>query len=233
MKLNFKRHRFPAPVIIMAVRWQLRYKLSLYDITELLLERGVNISHEAIRKWVQKFGPEIAKTLNKKRRKIGKRWHVDETYMKVAGVWKYVYRAVDENMETTDIYISEKRDKKAAKKFLKKCLKVTGEDPDSIRTDGHQGYDQIKKIFPNTRHHRVKCLNNKAESSHVPIKQRYRPMRGFKNINRATIFLESFESLYRFFRLVRPSNQKTRNLYKTKLDEFNALFNLNTAMDLA
>ncbi len=140
--------------------------------------------------------------------------------MKVVGVWKYVYRAVDENMEPIDIYVSENRYKKATKKFFKKCTKVTGKAPDSIRTEGHQGYDQAKEIFPNTRNHKVKCLNNKAESSHVPIKQRYRLMRGFKNIDRATIFLESFESLYRFFRQVRPNNQETRNLYKMKLDEF-------------
>jgi putative transposase len=219
-----------AAIIIMAVRWYLRYKLSLADITELLLERGVNVSREAVREWVRKFGPQIAKSLNKKRRKIGKRWHVDETYVKVAGVWKYVYRAVDENMEPIDVYVSENRDKKAAGNFFKKCFKVMGGAPESIRTDGHQGYDQVKKIFPNTRHHKVKCLNNKAESSHVPIKQRYRPMRGFKNIATATVFLESFESMYRFFRQVRPHNQKMRNLYKLKLNEFNALLNLSGAV---
>ncbi len=108
--------------MIMAVRWYLRYKLSLCDITELLLGRGVNVSREAIREWVQKFSPQIAKTLNKKLRKIGRRWHVDE------------------NMEPIDIYVSENRDKKAVKKLFKKCIKVTGEGPDSIRTDGHQGY---------------------------------------------------------------------------------------------
>jgi len=204
----------------------------LAAITELLLERGINVSREAVREWVQKFGPQIAKTLNKKRRKIGKRWHVDETYVKVAGVWKYVYRAVDENMEPIDIYVSEYRDKKAAKKFFKKCIKVTGAAPKSLRSDAHRGYDQVKKIFPDTRHHQVKCLNNKAEGSHVPIKQRYRPMRGFKNIDTATIFLESFESMYQFFRKVRPHNQGMRNLYKMKVDEFNALFNLNSASNL-
>ena len=213
MELNFKGHRFPGAIIIMAVRWYLRYKLSLGDITELLLERGVNVSRETIREWVQKFGPQIAKTLDKTRRKIDRRrWHVDETYVKVAGVWKYVYRAVDENMEPIDIYVSEHRDKKAAKKFFKKCIKVSGGAPESLRSDGHRGYDQVKKIFPNTRHHQVKCLNNKAESSHVPIKQRYRPMRGFKNIHAATMFLESFESMYRFFRLVRPLNRKINNI---------------------
>ncbi len=189
--LNFKRYRFPGVVIIMAVRWYLRYKLSLADVVELLLERGVNVSRETIREWVQKFGPEIAKILDKKRSKIGKRWHVDETYMKVDGVWKYVYRAVDEDMEPIDVYVSDKRDKAAAKKFFNQCIDIAKQEPESIRTDGHQGYDQVKDIFPNARHHKVKCLNNKAESSHVPVKQRYRPMRGFKNIDTMRIFLEN------------------------------------------
>jgi len=98
MALYFKRHRFPGEIIVCAVRWYLRYKLYLEDISELLLERGVNVSREAIREWVLKFGSEIAGILDIKRRKIGKRRHVDETYVKVAGIWKYIYRAVDEDM---------------------------------------------------------------------------------------------------------------------------------------
>jgi transposase-like protein len=221
--LDFKRHRFPGTAIIMAVRWYLRYRLSLEDITELILERGVNVSRETVREWVQKFGPTIAVFLDKKRRRVGGRWHVDETYVKVAGVWKYVYRAVDDDMEVIDIYVSENRDKAAAKKFFKKCRKTAGRKPFSVWSDSHQGYDQTKKLFPKVRHYKIKCLNNKVESSHVPLKQRYRPMRGFKNIDRMRIFLESFESLYRFFRKVPPKNRNMRDVFKEKLQEFNAL----------
>jgi len=114
--ISFKRHRFPKDIIITAVRWYLRYKLSFSDVSELLLERGINVSREAIREWVQKFGPQIGNILDKKRRKIGKQWHVDETYFKVAGVWKYVYRAVDEDIEVIDIYVSDNRDKSTAKR---------------------------------------------------------------------------------------------------------------------
>ncbi len=89
--------------------------------------------------------------------------------------------------------------------------------------------NHAKKIFPDTCHHKVKCLNNKTENSHVPMKQMYRPMRGFMNIDRATIFLESFESLYRYFRKICPHSQQMRNLYKLKLNEFNAMLNLNSA----
>jgi len=160
--LDFKRHRFPGEIIIMAVRWYLRYRLSLEDVVELLIERGINVSREAVRKWVLKFGPQIGAILNLKRRKIGGRWHVDETYMKVAGDWKYVYRAVDDDMEVIDIYVSEHRDKEAAYKFFQKCHKTAGIYPFSIWSDSHQGYDQVKTIFHDVRHHQIKCLNNKA-----------------------------------------------------------------------
>ncbi len=137
----------------MSVRWYLRYKLSLKDVSELLLERGVNVSRETIHKWSQKFGSKISDVLNKKRKKAGKRWHVDETYVKVAGVWKYVYQAVDEDMEVIDIYISENKDKTAANMFFKKCNKIAVDNPTSIRSDSLRGYDQVKTLFPKSRHH--------------------------------------------------------------------------------
>jgi putative transposase len=227
--ISFKRHRFPKDIITTAVRWYPRYKLSFSDVSEFLLERGVNVSRETIREWVQKFGPQIGDILNIKRRKIGKRWHLDETYLKVAGIWKTVYRAVDEDMEVIDVYVSDNRDKEAARRFFEICVKVTGDAPESIRSDSHRGYDQVKEIFPNTRHHKVKCLNNKAESSHVPIKQRYRPMRGFKNFGTMRLFISSFESMYRFFRKVRPSNHEVRILHKEKSAEFNLLLQENCA----
>jgi transposase-like protein len=127
-------------------------------------------------------------------------------------------------MEVIDIYVSEHRDKKAAKKVFKKCLKTAGDKSSSIRSDSHQEYDQVKKIFKGVRYHKVKCLNNKVERSHVSLMQRYRPMRGFKNFDSTRIFLEeSFESLYRFFRKVPPRNGNMRNEYRLKLEESNDL----------
>ena len=228
--LKFSGYRFTAAIIIMAVRWYVRYKLSLRDITELLMERGVNVSHESIREWVLKFGPEIACIVDKKRRKIGFRWHVDETYMKVSGVWKYVYRAVDQDMEPIDVYVSETRDKRAAKIFFDKCLAVTGKPPESVRSDSHNGYDQVKDIFPKARHHKVKCLNNKAESSHVPPKQRYRVMRGFKSLASMIVFQNVFESLYRFFRKQRPKNRAMREEFAARLREFDVLLQPNCVL---
>lgn len=229
--LKFSGYRFPGAVIIMAVRWYVRYKLSLRDITELLMERGINVSHESIREWVLKFGPEIAKTIDRKRRGIGFRWHVDETYMKVSGEWKYVYRAVDQDMEPIDVYVSETRDKKAAKIFFDKCLAVSGTPPESVRSDSHNGYDQVKEIFPKARHHKVKCLNNKAESSHVPAKQRYRVMRGFKSLASMIVFQNIFELLYRFFRKQRLKNCLMREEFAARLREFDALLQPNCALN--
>ncbi|NQU64133.1 MAG: DDE-type integrase/transposase/recombinase [SAR324 cluster bacterium] len=130
-------------------------------------------------------------------------------------------------MEVIDVYVSKNRDKVAAKIFFKKCIKVTGDALESLRSNSHHGYDQVKEIVPNTRHHKVKCLKNKAESSHVPLKQRYRPMRGFKNFDTIEIFLVSFELIYRFFQRIRPSNCEIRILHKEKLAEFNVILQVN------
>ncbi len=227
--LNFARYRHPGAAILLAVSWYLKYRLSYADIVELLLERGVNISRETAREWVLKFGPEIALTLDRKRRKVGWRWHVDETYMKLNGEWVYVYRAVDQDMEPIDIYVSETRDKAAAKEFFRRSRAVAGEDPESIRSDAHNGYDQVETLFPNARHHRVKCLNNKAESSHVPIKQRYRPMRGFKNLESMKVFCLAFEAMYRYFRLTRPHNRERRELFAAQWNELMELAQVNCA----
>ncbi len=104
-------------------------------------KRNINVSRESIRKWVEKFGPQVAKALNAKRGKTGRRWYVDETYIKISSIWCYLYRAVDENMEPLDIYLSEHRDKKAAKKFFRKCIENLEIIPESIRTDSHKGYN--------------------------------------------------------------------------------------------
>lgn len=226
MELNFKRHRFTSFIIIMTVRSYIRYKLSLRDICELLLEKNINISKEKenIRKWINNFGPQMTKILKKKHRNFGKRWYLDETYIKINGKWRYVYRCVDENMEVINIYLSKSRDKKSAKKFLKKCMAVYNEDPVLIWSDSHSSYNQIRDLFPNSRYYQVKCLNNKAESSHVPIKQRYRPMRGFKDFNCAKIFLNAFKFVYQFFRKFKSNNHKMRDRYKTRLFEFNNCF---------
>ena len=113
-------------------------------------------------------------------------------------------------MEVIDIYVSETRDKNASKIFLEKCRATTGRAPESIRTDEHNGYIEIKELFPDTRHHQVKCLNNKAESSHVPFKQRYRATRGFKSLKSMARICECFEDIYRYFRGPKNGNQKHR-----------------------
>ena len=157
-QLNFKGYRHPGSIIITAIRWYFRYKLSLEDVTEFLMERGVEVSRQTILDWSVKLGPQIASLLNIQRRKPGKRFHIDETYIKVAGKMVYLYRAVDENMNVIDVYVSNYRNKKAAERFLKKAVIAAGHEPYSFRLDKHASYNQIKDLYPNARHHRKKFL---------------------------------------------------------------------------
>ena len=122
MKNYFKRRRFPKDVIILSVRWYLRYALSYRDLKEILIERGVTVDHSNIFRWVQHYYPILESECRKYIKKTGKSYRVDETYIKVAGIWKYLYRAVDKNQDTIDFYFSAKRDKGAAKKFFTKIL---------------------------------------------------------------------------------------------------------------
>ena len=217
--INTKGHRYPKDLISYAVLIYASYKLSLKEVTEFLLMRGINVSRQTVHDWVQKFGPIIAANLKKK--VTSRRWHCDETYMKCGGKWVYFYRAMDENMDLVDIYVSSKRNKSATRHFFQKCIHIKENVyPESIRTDGHQSYNQIRTLFPDARHHQVKCLNNKAESSHVPVKQRYRPMRGFKKMKSMNRFLKTFESIYCFFRQFKSTNRKQRQHFFKQFTQF-------------
>ena len=134
VKLNFSRHRFPKEIIIQCVHWYLRFGLSTRDLEEIMKDRGVSVDHSSIDDWVNKFGPKIEAIVKKKRKRTGKKWRMDETYVKVKGKWKYLYRAVDENGDTLDFLLTAKRDAKAAIRFLKKAVKSSG-IPEKIYID--------------------------------------------------------------------------------------------------
>ena len=124
----FAGFRFPPEVIVVAVRWYLRYGLSYRDIEELLAERGVEVDHVSVYRWVQRFSPLLADAARFCRHRVGDRWYVDETYVKVAGVWRYVYRAIDQYGQVIDVLASTKRDKPAARRFFRHALAVTKGD---------------------------------------------------------------------------------------------------------
>jgi transposase-like protein len=132
---------FPTDIVLLVVLWRLRYKLSLRDLAEKFLERGFQFTHEAVREWETRFAPLVADKLRAKRRgQVGRSWHVDETYIRVAGKWKYLYRAIDREGNLVDSMLSEHRDMDAAKRFFTAALDVAGQVPSRVTTDGHGSY---------------------------------------------------------------------------------------------
>ncbi len=131
---SFVGFRFPPEVILLAVRWYLRFGLSYRDLEELLAERGVEVDHVTLYRWVQRFTPLIVEAARPCRHAVGDRWFGDETYVKVAGTWRYVYRAVDQYGQVIDVYVSKKRDVKAATRFFSTAIKAHGA-PAEVTTD--------------------------------------------------------------------------------------------------
>ena len=135
------RTQYPSDVIALVVLWRLRYKLSLRDLPEMFLIRGIVFSHEAVRDWETKLTPAMTENLRRRRRgKVGRSWYVDETYIKVQGHWRYLYRAIDRSGALVDVMFSEHRDMAAAKAFFESAKMVTGVTPDRVTTDGHDSY---------------------------------------------------------------------------------------------
>ena len=173
----FNHLEFPTDVVLLAVLWRLRYKLSLRDVAELFLERGIVFTHEAVRDWEARFAPLIADHLRTRRHgQAGKSWYVDETYIKVHGKWCYLYRAIDQDGHLVDSMLSEKRNMEAARRFFKQAVVVVGHTPNQVTTDGHSSYPRaIREIMgSNVQHRTSKYLNNRLEQDHRGIKQRHR-----------------------------------------------------------
>ena len=176
----FSGFRFPAEVIILAVRWYLRFGLSFRDLEELLAERGIEVDHVTLYRWVQRFTPMLVDAARPCRHAVGSRWFVDETYVKVSGVWRYVYRAVDDNGQVVDVYVSPKRDLTAAREFFNRAIAAHGR-PDEVVTDLAQALETVtEELLPDAFHNTKKHANNRVECDHGRLKARLRPMRGLK-----------------------------------------------------
>jgi len=197
-KSIYHGHRFPAGVISQAVRWFFRFQLSLRDIEELLFERGVTVSHESIRRWTDKFGPCFARQVMAARRKPGSTRHLDEMFVTLRGEPYVLWRAVDEHGIELDILLQKRRDKAAAKRFFKRLLAGCPALPKKIVTDQLRSYPAAKTELPelaNVKHVFVKAcarVNNRAENSHQPTRERERRMRGFRLPGRMQVFLSCF-----------------------------------------
>jgi putative transposase len=204
------RTQYPSDVIALVVLWRLRYKLSLRDLTEMFLIRGIVFSYEAVRDWEAKLTPAMAEALRRRRRgKIGRSWYVDETYVKVQGRWCYLYRAIDTSGALVDVRLSETRDMAAAKAFFRSTKTVTGITPAPVTTDGHDSYPRAirTELGEAVRHRTNQYLNNRIEQDHRGIKGRYQPMRGFKSSSSAASFCRSFDELRNFLRPRSNRNQ--------------------------
>jgi putative transposase len=192
------RAQYPSDVIALVVFWRLRYKLSLRDLPEMFLIRGIEFSYEAVRDWEAKLTPSLIDSLRKRRKgRIGKSWYVDETYIKVNGRWCYLYRAIDRFGALVDVRLSEARDMKAAKAFFRSAKAVTGVVPARVTTDGHDSYPRAirTELNKDAKHRTGRYLNNRIEQDHRGIKGRYRPMRGFKSHASASRFCRCFDEL--------------------------------------
>ena len=183
----FAGFRFPPEVISVAVRWYLRYGLSYRDVEELLAERGVEVDHVTVYRWVQRFTPEFVEAARPRRHLPGDRWFVDETYVKVAGRWTYLYRAIDQYGQVIDVWLSRRRDLTAARNFFGRALAL-GILPVEVTTDRAPAYPRIlDELVAGGLHATEQYANNGVEADHGRLKARLRPMRGLKRFRSARI----------------------------------------------
>jgi len=177
----FSGRRLPDDVIALAVRWYARFRLSYADAAEWLAERGFAVDRTAIYRWVQRFLPLFGEAARRHRRRVGRKWRVDETYCDYQGKQAYIYRAIDEDGQVVDAFFSERRNAAAAQTFFERALAETEVTPVRVTTDKAKCYPPaLRAVLPGVEHRRSKYLNNGLERDHSHLKQRLYPMRGFK-----------------------------------------------------
>ena len=207
----FNRLQYPTDLVCLVVLWRLRYKLSLRDLAEMFLDRGIEFCHDAVHEWESKLANVLAEGLRVRRRgKAGVSWYVDETYIKVKGRWCYLYRAIDRDGRLIDVRLSETRDMAAAKAFFASALSTVGSAPDRVTTDGHDSYPKAinDELGSKVKHRTNQYLNNRLEQDHRGIKGRYQSMRGFKSFLWASRFCRAHDELRNAYRYRRHCNEK-------------------------
>jgi transposase-like protein len=198
----FKGRHFDCEIIVLCVRWYVTYKLSYRDLVEMMAERHLDVAHTTIMRWVQRYMPDFVKRWQRYARSVGSSWRVDETYIKVKGDWVYLYRGVDKEGQTIDFFLSERRDMAAAKRFLQQAITKRGV-PQKITLDGyaasHEAVRELQEegVLPADLKVRTsKYLNNLIEQDHRRVKQRVRPMLGFKCFAHAAITISGIELVH-------------------------------------
>ena len=198
--IDFKGSQFEREIILWGVRWYVAYPISYRQLEEMMGERGVAVDHSTLNRWVVKYVPLLDKRFRSRKGPVGSSWRMDETYVKVKGVWKYLYRAVDKTGATVDFLLTAKRDRKAALRFLDKAIRYNG-TPEKITID-KSGANTAAIESHNTEHkpgieiRQVKYLNNIVEQDHRAIKRQTRPMLGFKSFWSAAVTLAGIEIMH-------------------------------------
>ncbi|MDP9478484.1 MAG: IS6 family transposase [Actinomycetota bacterium] len=187
------RHRFPAEIISHCVWLYFRFCLSYRDVEEMMAQRGVIVTYESIRAWCQKVGQTFANKLRRQRPHPGEKWHLDEVFLEIRGKTYYLWRVVDQDGNVLDVLVQSRRNKAAAKRFFRKLLKRLRYVPRVIVTDKLKSYGAAKKdSLRNVEHRQHKGLNNRAENSHQPTRERARRLRRFKSAAHAQRFLSVY-----------------------------------------
>jgi transposase-like protein len=229
----FKSRHFDRSVILLCVRWYLAYNLSLRNLEEMMAERGISVDHATVHRWGIRYSPELLECFSRHKRSVSRKWHVDETYIKVRGQWRYLYRAIDSHGDTVEFWFSERRNLAAAKRFLRKALKRHGR-PERIVIDGSQTnreaimscdtadrlQDRTQRDLKPIRIRQSAYLNNRIEQDHRAIKRRIRPMLGFKSSNSARAILGGIEMVH----MMRKGQAKyAHNLQPSLAEQFDLL----------
>jgi transposase-like protein len=202
-KHSFKWRHFQSEIILLCVRWYLRYPLSYRNLSEMMLERGLTVDHTTVYRWVQAYAPELDKRCRPHLKATNDSWRVDETYIEVKGEWKYLYRAVDSEGNTLDFMLSAKRDARAAERFFRQAINAShNQEPRVINVDKNAAYLpaidslQADETLPKTsKLRRVKYLNNMVEQDHRFIKRLVNPGMGFGSFNTARRTLRGYEAM--------------------------------------
>ncbi len=200
MPVSFKGAHFPQEIILTCVRWYVAYPLSMRDVEEVMQERGVSIDHSTVNRWVIKYSPPLEDAFHRRKRPVRVSWRMDETYIKIKGEWRYLYRAVDMQGQTIDFLLTEHRDQEAALRFLKKAIRRHSV-PEKITIDGSEANEAAIKHY-NEAHgtsieiRQIKYLNNMVEQDHRGVKRVTRPMLGFKSFAAAQDTLTGIELMH-------------------------------------
>ena len=231
-EVSYKGHRFPAEIIAHCVWLYHRFPLSFREVEELMVVRGVIVTYETIRQCCAKFEPVYAAGLRRRQPRTGDKWHLDEVFLTINGRRQYLWRAVDQDGNVLDILVQRRRDATAAKRFFRKLLKRQCASPRVLVTDKLRSYAVAhREVMPSVEHRQSRYLNNRAENSHQPTRQRERAMKRFKSARHAQRFLSAFSGISPHFRPRR--HRLTADDYRTEMTRRFAVWNEVTGLTAA